>query len=150
VVRSVIMAGSYRFVMRTPRIRNSAAASKSRSERCVTFGSNLAIVGRTCVESVCKPPEQRGFAVLALAMGGQAENRSTTCSRGLVVLKNLSLMLMGQNGDRGLPGGKPTWGPVGRAALDRVLSHGQPDEYRRSRISTHTSQVLERHGWRTS
>jgi len=31
-------------------------------------------------------------------------------------------MLMGQNGDRGLPGGKPAWGPAGRAALDRVLS----------------------------
>jgi hypothetical protein len=30
-------------------------------------------------------------------------------------------MLMGQNGDRGLPGGKPAWGPAGRAALDRVL-----------------------------
>jgi hypothetical protein len=29
---------------------------------------------------------------------------------------------MGQNGDRGLPGGKPAWGPAGRAALDRVLS----------------------------
>jgi hypothetical protein len=35
--------------------------------------------------------------------------------------KSLFLMLMGQNGDRGLPGGKPNWGPVGRAALDRVL-----------------------------
>jgi hypothetical protein len=31
-------------------------------------------------------------------------------------------MLMGRNGDRGLPGGKPHWGPVGRAALDRVLA----------------------------
>ena len=30
-------------------------------------------------------------------------------------------MLMGQNGDRGLPGGQPAWGPAGRAALDRVL-----------------------------
>lgn len=28
---------------------------------------------------------------------------------------------MGQNGDRGLPGGKPAWGPAGRAALARVL-----------------------------
>ena len=35
--------------------------------------------------------------------------------------KSLFLMLMGQNGDRGLPGGKPHWGPAGRAALDRVL-----------------------------
>lgn len=36
-------------------------------------------------------------------------------------MKSLFLMLMGQNGDRGLPGGKPNWGPVGRAGLDRVL-----------------------------
>jgi aminoglycoside phosphotransferase (APT) family kinase protein len=42
-------------------------------------------------------------------------------ARGLAVLKSLFLLLMGQNGDRGLPGGKPAWGPAGRAALDRVL-----------------------------
>jgi aminoglycoside phosphotransferase (APT) family kinase protein len=42
-------------------------------------------------------------------------------ARGLAALKSLFLMLMGQNGDRGLPGGKPHWGPVGRAALERVL-----------------------------
>lgn len=42
-------------------------------------------------------------------------------ARGLAALKSLFLMLMGQNGDRGLPGGKRHWGPVGRAALDRVL-----------------------------
>ena len=42
-------------------------------------------------------------------------------ARGLAALKSLFLRLMGQNGDRGLPGGKPTWGPAGRAALDRVL-----------------------------
>ncbi len=33
----------------------------------------------------------------------------------------LFLLLMGQNGDRGLPGGKPHWGPAGRSALDRAL-----------------------------
>ena len=43
-------------------------------------------------------------------------------ARGLAVLKSLFLVLMGQNGDRGLPGGKPAWGPAGRAALDRVLN----------------------------
>ncbi|NYJ38091.1 hypothetical protein HNR10_005972 [Nocardiopsis aegyptia] len=35
-------------------------------------------------------------------------------------------MLMGQNGDRGLPGGKPAWGPAGRAALERVLDEPPP------------------------
>lgn len=42
-------------------------------------------------------------------------------ARGLAAMKCLFLMLMGQNGDRGLPGGKPHWGIVGRSALDRVL-----------------------------
>ncbi|BAH51842.1 aminoglycoside phosphotransferase family protein [Rhodococcus opacus] len=49
-------------------------------------------------------------------------------ARGLAALKSLFLILMGQNGERGLYGGKPTWGPAGRAALDRVLtsSSGRP------------------------
>lgn len=41
-------------------------------------------------------------------------------ARGHATLKCLFLMLMDQNGDCGLPGGKPAWGPVGRAALNRV------------------------------
>nr|WP_243869328.1 aminoglycoside phosphotransferase family protein [Amycolatopsis granulosa] len=45
-------------------------------------------------------------------------------ARGLAALKCLFLMLMGQNGDRGLPGGKPAWGPAGRAALERVVQDG--------------------------
>jgi hypothetical protein len=28
---------------------------------------------------------------------------------------------MGRNGENGIPGGKQTWGPAGRAALERVL-----------------------------
>ncbi|MFF4054724.1 aminoglycoside phosphotransferase family protein [Streptomyces sp. NPDC001668] len=51
----------------------------------------------------------------------QADQASIRRARGLAAMKSLFLMLMGQNGDRGLPGGKPHWGPVGRAALDRVL-----------------------------
>jgi hypothetical protein len=57
----------------------------------------------------------------------RASSTSVACSpairraRGLAAMKSLFLMLMGQNGDRGLPGGKPNWGPAGRAALDRVL-----------------------------
>lgn len=43
-------------------------------------------------------------------------------ARGLAALKSLALILIGRAGDRGLPGGKPTWGPAGRAALDRVLA----------------------------
>ncbi|MEV7075801.1 aminoglycoside phosphotransferase family protein [Streptomyces sp. NPDC093990] len=52
---------------------------------------------------------------------GKADEAAIRRARGLAVVKSLFLMLMGQNGDRGIPGGKPNWGPVGRAALDRVL-----------------------------
>jgi aminoglycoside phosphotransferase (APT) family kinase protein len=51
----------------------------------------------------------------------QADAATVRRARGLAAMKSLFLMLMGQNGDRGLPGGKPNWGPAGRAALDRVL-----------------------------
>lgn len=50
-----------------------------------------------------------------------ADEAAIRRARGLAAMKSLFLMLMGQNGDRGLPGGKPHWGPVGRAALERVL-----------------------------
>jgi aminoglycoside phosphotransferase (APT) family kinase protein len=51
----------------------------------------------------------------------QADEATIRRARGLAAMKSLFLMLMGRNGDRGLPGGKPHWGPAGRAALDRVL-----------------------------
>jgi len=50
-----------------------------------------------------------------------ADDAAIRRARGLAATKCLFLILMGQNGDRGLPGGKPHWGPVGRAALERVL-----------------------------
>ncbi|EFC86868.1 aminoglycoside phosphotransferase family protein [Parafrankia sp. EUN1f] len=55
----------------------------------------------------------------------QADEATIRRARGLAALKSLFLMLMGQNGDRGLPGGKPAWGPAGQGALDRVLN-GDP------------------------
>ncbi|MFD0275467.1 aminoglycoside phosphotransferase family protein [Kitasatospora sp. NPDC127111] len=42
-------------------------------------------------------------------------------ARGWAVLRALNLIAIGRAGDRGLPGGKVTWGPAGRATLDRVL-----------------------------
>lgn len=54
----------------------------------------------------------------------QADEGTIRRARGLAALKALFLLLMGQNGDRGLPGGKPAWGPAGRAAIDRVLENG--------------------------
>lgn len=50
-----------------------------------------------------------------------ADEAAVRRARGLAAVKSLFLMLMGQNGDRGLPGGKPHWGPAGRSALERVL-----------------------------
>ncbi|MQS11352.1 phosphotransferase [Streptomyces kaniharaensis] len=43
-------------------------------------------------------------------------------ARGWALLHSLSLIDIGRAGERGLPGGQPTWGPAGRAALDRVLA----------------------------
>ncbi|WP_280446771.1 phosphotransferase [Nocardia brasiliensis] len=54
-----------------------------------------------------------------------ADESAIQRARGLAAMKSLFLILMGQNGDRGLPGGKPHWGPAGRAALERVLQ-GSP------------------------
>ncbi|MER6812599.1 aminoglycoside phosphotransferase family protein [Spirillospora sp. NPDC000708] len=51
----------------------------------------------------------------------RADGATIRRARGLAALKSLFLLLMGRNGDQGLPGGKPAWGPAGRAALDRVL-----------------------------
>jgi aminoglycoside phosphotransferase (APT) family kinase protein len=62
-----------------------------------------------------------GTASRFFDMYAQADEAAIRRARGLAAMKSLFLMLMGQNGDRGLPGGKPNWGPAGRAALDRVL-----------------------------
>jgi aminoglycoside phosphotransferase (APT) family kinase protein len=64
------------------------------------------------------------MAARFFAAYARADEATIRRARGLAALKGLFLMLMGQNGDRGLPGGKPAWGPAGRAALDRVL--GEP------------------------
>lgn len=63
-----------------------------------------------------------GAAARFFAAYAQADEATVRRARGLAALKSLFLLLMGQNGDCGLPGGKPAWGPAGRAALDRVLS----------------------------
>ncbi|MDN5919791.1 MAG: aminoglycoside phosphotransferase family protein [Pseudonocardia sp.] len=64
-----------------------------------------------------------GVAERFFSAHGEVDETTVRRARGLALLKSLFLMLMGQNGDRGLPGGKPAWGPAGRAALDRVLNH---------------------------
>ncbi|MCM0638929.1 phosphotransferase [Cellulomonas wangsupingiae] len=67
-----------------------------------------------------------GVTARFFATYAQADEATVRRARGLAAVKSLFLMLMGQNGDRGLPGGKPAWGPAGRAALDRVLGERLP------------------------
>ncbi len=62
-----------------------------------------------------------GAASRFLDAYAQADAGTIRRARGLAAMKSLFLLLMGRNGDLGLPGGKPGWGPAGRAALDRVL-----------------------------
>ncbi|MEP7025061.1 MAG: aminoglycoside phosphotransferase family protein, partial [Actinomycetota bacterium] len=51
-----------------------------------------------------------------------ADDATIRRARGWAVLCALSLIGIGQNGEQGLPGGKPTWLPAGWAALERVLA----------------------------
>ncbi|MFJ9370264.1 aminoglycoside phosphotransferase family protein [Nocardia sp. NPDC101769] len=53
---------------------------------------------------------------------GQADEPTITRARGWAVLRALGLIQIGQNGRRGLPGGKSTWEPAGYATLERVLA----------------------------
>ncbi|GAB3703973.1 aminoglycoside phosphotransferase family protein [Amycolatopsis oliviviridis] len=49
-----------------------------------------------------------------------ADDATIARARGWAVLRALNLIAIGRNGRLGLPGGKPTWEPAGRAALDRA------------------------------
>jgi len=51
-----------------------------------------------------------------------ADQATVARARGWAVLRALHLMRIGRNGRCGLPGGKPTWEPAGRAALERALA----------------------------
>ncbi|MFK0243205.1 aminoglycoside phosphotransferase family protein [Amycolatopsis azurea] len=49
-----------------------------------------------------------------------ADEATIVRARGWAVLRALNLIAIGRNGRLGLPGGKPTWEPAGRAALERA------------------------------
>jgi aminoglycoside phosphotransferase (APT) family kinase protein len=53
-----------------------------------------------------------------------ADEATITRARGCAAIKALGLISVGNAGDRGLPGGKPTWGPAGRRTLKRLLAAG--------------------------
>ncbi|WP_457058255.1 aminoglycoside phosphotransferase family protein [Kribbella sp. CWNU-51] len=50
-----------------------------------------------------------------------ADDATVRRARGWAVQRALFLIAMGINGDKGLPGGKPHWGPIGLEALERLL-----------------------------
>jgi aminoglycoside phosphotransferase (APT) family kinase protein len=64
-----------------------------------------------------------GAAAPFFAAYATADEAMVRRARGWAVLKCLALLSIGLAGERGLPGGKPTWAPAGRAALRRVLAH---------------------------
>jgi len=49
-----------------------------------------------------------------------ADDATVARARGWAVLRAVGLIMIGQNGRRGLAGGKPTWEPAGYATLDRL------------------------------
>ncbi|MBB5070078.1 aminoglycoside phosphotransferase (APT) family kinase protein [Saccharopolyspora gloriosae] len=53
---------------------------------------------------------------------GPVDEATITRARGWAVVRALGLIGIGQNGRRGLPGGKPSWESAGYAALERVLA----------------------------
>ncbi|MGW6199652.1 aminoglycoside phosphotransferase family protein [Kribbella sp. NPDC055110] len=50
-----------------------------------------------------------------------ADEATVRRARGWAVTRALFLIAMGINGEKGIPGGKTHWGPVGREALERIL-----------------------------
>ena len=57
---------------------------------------------------------------------GKGDEATVRRARGWALLRAAGLIAIGRAGERGLPGGKPTWGPAGRAALTRVLGAPTP------------------------
>jgi aminoglycoside phosphotransferase (APT) family kinase protein len=51
-----------------------------------------------------------------------ADEATIARARGWAVLRALGLISIGRNHRLGLPGGRPTWEPAGRAALERALA----------------------------
>jgi aminoglycoside phosphotransferase (APT) family kinase protein len=52
----------------------------------------------------------------------EADDATVRRARAWAIRSAFGLVTVGAAGERGLPGGKPAWGPAGRAALGRVLA----------------------------
>ncbi|MFI1681256.1 aminoglycoside phosphotransferase family protein [Streptomyces sp. NPDC020607] len=53
---------------------------------------------------------------------GRADEAMVRRAKGWAALQSLALIEVGRNGERGLPGGKVTWGHAGRATLQRLTA----------------------------
>jgi aminoglycoside phosphotransferase (APT) family kinase protein len=53
---------------------------------------------------------------------GGADDAAIQRARGWAVVNAIGLLQVGRKWEQGLPGGKKTWGPAGRAALERNLA----------------------------
>jgi aminoglycoside phosphotransferase (APT) family kinase protein len=53
---------------------------------------------------------------------GSADAATLRRARGWALIKALACLVVGDNGVKGLPGGKPTWGPPAKAALLRLTA----------------------------
>ncbi|WP_338703062.1 aminoglycoside phosphotransferase family protein [Streptomyces sp. Q6] len=71
-----------------------------------------------CAAWLLLPDGEAGPFFDAYATADEATIRR---ARGWTVLRGVGLIGIGRAGERGLPGGQPTWGPAGRAALERLL-----------------------------
>ena len=72
-------------------------------------------------------PAYRPAARAAIGADGShgADAATRRRARGLAVIKALVCILIGDAGEHGRPGGKPTWGPPGHAALQRLTATRQ-------------------------
>ncbi|MFJ2738761.1 aminoglycoside phosphotransferase family protein [Streptomyces sp. NPDC087440] len=68
------------------------------------------------------PGAEQATVARFFAAYGEVDEATVRRARGWALSRALMLIAIGHNGDKGLPGGKPTWGPVGRASLERVLA----------------------------
>ncbi|MDN3353964.1 aminoglycoside phosphotransferase family protein [Actinomadura sp. DC4] len=63
-----------------------------------------------------------GAAGRFLTAYGDVDEATIRRAKGWAVLRGMGLIDIGRAGELGQPGGKVTWGPAGRAAIDRVLA----------------------------
>lgn len=63
-----------------------------------------------------------GLVPAFVAAYGPVDRATMRRARGWAVLRGLHLVAIGRRGELNEPGGKPTWGPAGRAALERAVA----------------------------